>query len=273
MAQPPGHPFDASIALTPAGADRYAGATHPAYANMVGPFGGTTAAVMLQAALVHPQRLGEPIVQTVNYAAPIQDGAFEVEARALRTNRSTQHWSFVLTQGGEVAASGSAVFALRRPTWAACEAAAPAGMPPAEALPRFDPAGRPPWVRAYDMRFRPGPQPMHFDGQDLPDSLTEGWVRDDPPRPLDFAALTAICDSFFPRVMIRRRHPVPIGTVSMSTCFHADAAALASQGTRHVLGVARAMNIAGGYFDQRAEVWGSDGALLATSQQMVYFKG
>ena len=84
--------------------------------------------------------------------------------------------------------------------------------------------------------------------------------------------LTALCDSFFPRIMIRRRRPVPIGTVSLSTCFHADAAALAALGTQHVLGVARALNFHGGYFDQRAEVWSRDGALLASSQQMVYFK-
>jgi acyl-CoA thioesterase len=270
--QPPVHPFDLSVALTPAGPDHYHGATHPAYANMVGPFGGTTAAVMLQAALVHPQRLGEPIVQTVNYAAPIQDGAFEVQARPVRTNRSTQHWQLALTQDGQVMATGSAVFALRRPTFAACEATAPVDMPPPEALPRFEAAGRPPWVRAYDMRFRTGSQPMHFDGGELTHSLTEGWVRDEPPRPLDHASLTALCDSFFPRIMIRRRRPVPIGTVSLSTCFHAEAAALAALGTQHVLGVARALNFHGGYFDQRAEVWSRDGALLASSQQMVYFK-
>lgn len=270
--QPPVHPFDASVTLTPAGPDRYSGATHPAYANMVGPFGGTTAAVMLQAALVHPQRLGEPIVQTVNYAAPIRDGAFEVQAQPVRTNRSTQHWNLAITQGGEVVASGSAVFAQRRSTWAACEAAAPADMPPPENLPRFEPVGRPPWVRAYDMRFRPGLQPMTFDEAELPHSLTEGWVRDEPPRPLDHASLTALCDSFFPRIMIRRRRRVAIGTISMSTCFHADVQALAAQGAHHVLGVARALNFHGGYFDQRAEAWGRDGTLLATSQQMVYFK-
>jgi len=41
------HPFDAAIALAPAGTDAFSGATHPAYWNMVGPFGGLTAAVAL----------------------------------------------------------------------------------------------------------------------------------------------------------------------------------------------------------------------------------
>ena len=80
-------------------------------------------------------------------------------------------------------------------------------------------------------------------------------MRDEPPRPLDFASLASLCDSFFPRIFVRRREIVPIGTVSLTTYFHADAATLAAQGERHVLGSARALNFRYGYFDQSAEVW------------------
>ena len=45
------HPFDQAIALTPTAEGAYTGATSPAYANMVGPFGGVTAAVALNAVL------------------------------------------------------------------------------------------------------------------------------------------------------------------------------------------------------------------------------
>ena len=48
------------------------------------------------------------------------------------------------------------------------------------------------------------------------------WLRDDPPRPLDFASLTAMADVFFPRVWLRRATRVPVGTVSMTVYFHAD---------------------------------------------------
>ena len=97
-------------------------------------------------------------------------------------------------------------------------------------------------------------------------------MRDEPPRPLDFAALAAISDVFFPRIFIRRRRFTPIGTVSITTYFHADAAQLAQQGDRHLLGRARALNFHNGYFDQCAEVWSDAGWLLASTQQMVYFK-
>ena len=265
------HSFDTAIALTNLGADRFGGATSPAYANMVGPFGGTTGAVLLQSALQHPARLGHPIALTVNFASALADGEFEIEARAVRTNRSTQHWIMELHQNGEVAATATAVFAQRRETWSAPEAVAPE-VPPADALAPPNRAGRPPWVGCYDMRFVEGGLPDAFDGQERADSKTAFWVRDEPPRPLDFASLAALCDSFFPRIFIRRRRPTPIGTVSLTTYFHADEAMLAAQGERPVLGTARALNFRNGYFDQSAEVWNSERQLLASTHQIVYFR-
>jgi hypothetical protein len=77
---------------------------------------------------------------------------------------------------------------------------------------------------------------------------------------------------FFPRVMVRRRKLVPAGTVSITTYVHADAELLAAQSDRHVLGVARGLNFRNGYLDQSAEVWSDDGALLASSHQVVYYR-
>ena len=39
-----------------------------------------------------------------------------------------------------------------------------------------------------------------------------------------------------------------------------------------VLGVARTNVVRRGFFDQEAQIWSEAGALLATSQQMVWFK-
>lgn len=268
----PPHRFDAAIHLTAGDEHRFSGATSPDYANMVGPFGGTTSATLLNAALLHPQRQGDPIALTVNFAAPLADGGFDIEARPVRTNRSTQHWILQLMQQGLVVATATAVFALRRETWSAGEAVPPQDMPAAAGLARAPTTGRPAWVNNYDMRFAAGEMPSHFDGQQQPDSASRLWVRDEPPRPLDFASLAAICDSFFPRIFIRRRSLTPIGTVSLTTFFHADSALLARQSDRHLLGTARALNYRNGYFDQSAEVWSDDGQLLASTHQMVYYR-
>ena len=70
------HAFDEAVALTSTGENRYSGATSAAYANMVGPFGGITAAAVMRSVLQHPKLLGEPVSLTVNYAAALADGAF-----------------------------------------------------------------------------------------------------------------------------------------------------------------------------------------------------
>ena len=76
--------FDQAIALEANGHDQWLGRTSPAYANMVGPFGGITAAQALNAVLQHPQLLGEPVSLTVNFAAPLADGPFTARARPAR---------------------------------------------------------------------------------------------------------------------------------------------------------------------------------------------
>ena len=86
------HVFDKAIALTATGDGQYTGATSPAYANMVGPFGGITAAAALNAVMLHPSLLGEPLSLTVNFCAALADGPFAVSVQPVRTNRSTQHW-------------------------------------------------------------------------------------------------------------------------------------------------------------------------------------
>lgn len=266
------HDFDAAIALAPAGPDRFTGATHPGYANMVGPYGGITSATLLNAALSHPQRLGAPIALTVNFAGPVADGPFDISARARRTSRSTQHWSLELSQGGVVATTATAVFAERRPTWSAVEARPHTDLPPPDGLQTSRIPGRLAWTDRYDMRFIDGGFPDPLDGKPHPDSTSRVWLRDEPPRPLDFPALASLCDAFFPRVFSRRRVFAPASTVSLTTYFHADAALLAAQGTQHVLGVARGLAFRNGFHDQSAEIWGQNEQLLASTHQMVYFR-
>ncbi|MGE6494096.1 acyl-CoA thioesterase [Cupriavidus metallidurans] len=271
MTQAPLHPLDLALKLEPAGEHRYVGHTSQAYWNMIGPFGGATAAVMLQAALVHPERLGDPIALTVNFAGPIGEGDFEVEARPSRTNRSTQHWHLELRQNGEVTTTGSAVFAVRRQTWNSGEAVMPQ-VPAAESLPVMSGFAPVKWLGSYDIRAVRGAKPTTAPGTENPDSLSQFWIRDEPARTPDYASMAAWCDAFYPRIFLKRAGFVPAGTVSLTTYFHADAATLAAVGGSHVLGCAQARVFRQGFFDQSAEIWSASGELLATSHQIVYYK-
>ena len=129
------------------------------------------------------------------------------------------------------------------------------------------------WINRYEMRFVEGDFPAAWDGTDHGISRTRLWVRDDPPRPLDFASLAALSDVFFPRVWRRRASPVPIGTVSMTVYFHADAGAAAGHGHRLPArpgagaGVPQRLTST-----RRAQLWSEAGALLVTTHQIVYYK-
>jgi hypothetical protein len=59
----------------------------------------------------------------------------------------------------------------------------------------------------------------------------------------------------------------------LTTYFHADQEQLDALGSDYVLGTARTNQFSGGYFDQSAQLWTRGRALLATSHQIVYFKG
>jgi acyl-CoA thioesterase len=266
----PTHPFDVAIHVDAIDGDLRRGRTHPEWANMVGPFGGVTAAAMLHAIETHPDRIGEPLALTVNFAAPIADGEFDLSLRAARTNRTNQHWILELSQDGDVKTTATALFGIRRDIWGDTEARPP-GAPAPEQLSPGGPEEFLAWVRLYDMRFAEGPFPRS-DAQPSPSSTTTLWMRDVAQRRLDYSALAALCDVFYPRVFLRRGGFTPSGTISLTTYFHADQQQLDAVGGDYVLGTAHANRFSRGYFDQSAQLWTRDGVLLATTHQIVYFK-
>jgi acyl-CoA thioesterase len=266
----PIHPFGKAIQLDIIDENIRRGRTQPEWANMVGPFGGITAAILVRAVETHPDRIGEPLALTVNFAAPIADGDFDVSLRAARTNRSNQHWMLEISQAGDAKTTATVLFGTRRDTWGDTEVRAPDAPPPERVAP-----GKVPdfivWGRQYDMRFVEGPFPGEG-AQGSPIGTTTLWMRDAAQRQVDYPALAAMCDIFYPRVFLRRGGFSPAGTISLTNYFHADQQQLDSLGGDYVLGTARANRFSRGYFDQDAELWTRDGILLATSHQIVYFK-
>ena len=279
------HAFDQALQLRTLQQDpqggRYAGHTHPAWENMVGPYGGILAAIGVHGTQQHPAFLGQPLALTVNYAGPAAAGAWELQIRLARTNRSTQHWTFELGQreaegATHVVLTGTLMSGLRRPTWGGTDMPMP-DVPPPEALAAPDDPVNIGWRTRYELRRAGGglpPQWTHVETTSAPEaaSLDQMWLRDADARPMDFAALAAGCDIFYPRVWQRRGAHTPAGTVSMTVYFHADAQALQVVGNDFVLAQARAQEYRGGFFDQTAQLWARDGTMLATTHQLVYYK-
>lgn|SRR5699024_411482 len=263
------HPFDAAIYLTKEN-EKYIGKTSDAYKNMIGPFGGVTAASLLKAIIDHPERKGEPISLTVNFAAAIKDGKFSIQPRLRRSTRTTQHWYVELKQKGSVSITATAVLARRKDTWSETEARMPE-VPLAGELASIPVEGLPAWVGQYDMRIVKG-IPDLANPKIVEDSTTLQWIKDVPDRPLDVFSLTSICDAFFPRIFVKRNEMGLIGTVSLTVHFHADLKTIGENGERHILAKAWANKFYNRFFDQTGEVWSEEGELLATTNQMVYFR-
>lgn len=267
-----GHLFDAATRVS-AGDSRWTGQTSEDYWAFVGPFGGITAATMLRAVMEHPERAGDPLAVTVNYCAPVAAGAFDLDVRLIKANRSTQHWSVEMSQNDETVAFATAVFAVRRPSWSHRPTTMPQATP-------FDQTTSYPksslgmsWVRQYDFRFVEGEPALLSNPNGEPcGAMSKVWLSDSKPRPIDPTSLLSMSDAFFARIFHVRRELVPFGTVSLTTYFHIDAGSLAAEGITHVLAVADANVFNKSYGDQVGELWSPGGQLLATTQQIAYFK-
>jgi acyl-CoA thioesterase len=285
------HPLDQALVLE-AGEQpgHWRGSTHPFYRNMVGPYGGVTAAQMLQSVMLDERRIGDPMSLTLHYAAPVADGDFQIQTDVKRSNRSTQHWAIEMVQqqgdGTVVVMTGMLISALRRETWGLQEMAMPLVAQP-ETLERFHKPQAPDWVNSFDMRYVQGDLNVRGKAQDqaslnraierfglaeAKDSKSLLWFRDEPLRPLDFPGLASLCDIFFPRLLLRRPVWVPAGTISMTVYFHCSQPEIDAIGSDYLLGLAHGNRFHRGFFDQQAYLWSRQGALIASSQQMVYYK-
>jgi acyl-CoA thioesterase len=220
--------------------------------------------------MVHPQRVGEPVALTINFAAAVADGEFTIDARPARTNRSSQHWIVQMLQGGQAVTTATVMTAVRRETWGVVEAVMPQVPAPAD-LQREVVRGVA-WLQHYERRFIDGKVPRDWNGQDSGNSRSRFWIRDVPDRPLDYASLTAMADNFFPRLWLRRAAQVPLGTVTMTVYFHADSDVMRSTGSGYVLAQAQGQGFRHGYLDQTALLWNEAGELLASSNQLMYYK-
>ena len=176
----------------------------------------------------------------MNFCAPVAEGAFDLDVRLVKANRSSQHWCVEMTQGGgDVATLATAVFAERRPSWSHQQAKFPDAVPFEQA--RAFPNTPMTWTHQYDFRFVEGEPSFYGSPASSPlDALSKQWIGDHMPRKIDMLSLMSMSDAFFGRVFLARRELIPFGTVSITTYFHTASDELAAEDITHVLAVADA---------------------------------
>jgi hypothetical protein len=166
----------------------------------------------------------------------------------------------------------SVVCGRRTETWTHRPAVMP-DAPPADAVEPLFMGGRNGWPQRYAFRFIEGSPQFGVPPEEGPrGARTLCWLSDLPDRTLDFLSLAALSDAFIVRIIQVRGTLGPMGTITLTTYFHTDAATLAANGARPILGAADAKVFNRGFADQEASLWSQEGVLLATSVQASFYR-
>ena len=257
------------IALRPAAPGRWTTFAAPEWRNPGGGlWGGYALGLCVRALEAEPEASGEVLSMTLTYAAGLPSGELDVRTRRLCQGGSIGVWEVELRPQGveEVGVHGMITMARRPPTPPFAFAALPAAPSPDE-LPSPDhPAGPLHFgASAFERRTLDGFPPTPGG-----DSRSLAWVR---PRNgvWDKALLAMVTDNSAPRAMYALDR-VMTTTLSLTAYLHATAEEIAALGDDFILIECEGRVGGGGASDERSSYWSRDGRLLATSEQLAWYR-
>jgi acyl-CoA thioesterase len=258
--------FDQLVALEPTGRNAWTAHAHPACEANTGMFGGWTAAAMLRAALSCEGAEGTPAAMTATFVSRVEPGAIvAIRAQRLGGGKSLKSWRAEIASGaGELNATASIVTANRRDSDRFLEGAMPTATAPDE-IPLAHPPGN--FGATIDMRPVAGFPPFR-----RADTHSLAWVRVMSSGPLDWTRLVYLADATPPRVFYISDGPRPSSTITMSVYFYASDAELAAVGEDHILSEVSGVRAEGSISGLTMRLWSRQGALLATSEQLCWFR-
>lgn len=259
--------FDAAVQLRSERPHEWIGHADPRHEAIAGMFGGWTAALLLRAVLNDAIDQGGPSTLSVHFIKPIPPGSeVAIRTRNIGGSRSLSTWQAELDVAGSegAAAIGAVVLSKRRESHGFTDMVMPSAPPP-ETLPAFDPPGR--WGQCTLYRVGAGFPPFN-----QADTRSLCWVKDRSGRPLDHLQLAYHSDNFPPRSWYKRSESGPYSTMTMSVYFHADDREIAELGDDYVLLEAVGTRAKSSTVGARANIWSRGGVLLATTEQMGWFR-
>jgi acyl-CoA thioesterase len=257
--------LDRALTLRPAGQDRWLAHADPDHESLSAMFGGWTAATVLRAVVQSADEPAPPSAMTVNFLGAITPGDdVLVETHHLGGGRSINHWQADLRtiEGSVVLASALVVLAARRDTDAHCQLTMPEAPDP-ETLEEF---------------HSPGPQGQQTIIRPVSGEIASGdtsschWLREAAGRPLDHLQLAYFADQCAPRSFYWGQGLRPSATITMSVYFHATGTEIAAAGDDYVLLEACGTRGEQSTSGQQARLWSRQGDLLATTQQLCWYR-
>jgi acyl-coenzyme A thioesterase PaaI-like protein len=233
-------------------------------------WGGYAIGLCVRVLEAEPEAPGEALALTLTYAAGLRVGPLEITTRRLRQGGSVGFWAVEMSNAGSDDVGVHAVATLaRRPQTPAFafahmpEAPAPETLP---APPDWGGASQHYGASAFERRTLEGFPPQISDN-----SRSLAWVRSRR-GPLDKALLGMITDNSAPRVMYALGHGVMTTTLSLTAYLHASAEEIAEVGDDYILVECEGRVGGGGASDERSSYWRRDGKLLATSEQLAWYR-
>ncbi len=236
---------------------------------VTGPNGGLLAALLLRA--VEDQvrsRRPElwPRILTVQFLSGPLQGPVRIETAIDKDGRRVCFASAVMTQGDRVICQAKVTLAASMGDEFDLSDHVMLSVPPPADCSVLDPAdtygnARKRWQR----REVPAPPAGAMAG------TTAGWMRLEPPVPVDAAVLALMCDNLPPSLraniadpeLAERTHTT---TIEMTVYFRRPDPGLSP--TDECLVVLRSASVVDGLHQEEGEVWSADGRLLATSRQL-----
>lgn len=261
--------FDRETALIPLDDDNYTIEASEVYRNPTGmAFGGWDAAITAKAVKMHGECNSRLISQSTTFLAGIGPGEVSVSVRLIRSGSSTQFWRVELSQNNQVAIASDVVTSNRRETELSYQLDMPETAAPQDCVNLGDVNPMAPgWIETFDQKIAKG---RPFSINETPEALV--WIKETDDRPIDRVGLFSICDTPMPRTFFVSDEPRFGSTVSMSTYIYASDDDLAEAGADYLLLRVDGSIVRNSKTDSRVDLWSSKGTLLATSNQIGFFR-
>jgi acyl-CoA thioesterase len=258
------------IPLTPVARGRWATVAGEEWRNPGGGlWGGYAIGLCVRVMEAEPEALGEALSITLTYAAALPAGELEIRTRRLRQGGSIGVWEVEVHPAGSDQVGVHAIVTMaRRPQTPAFAFASMPEAPDPDTLPSpiYAAAAQHFGASALERRTLDS-----FPPKATGDSRTLAWVRSKR-GPLDKAILGMITDNSAPRAFYALGPTVMPTTLSLTVYLHATVEEVAEVGDDFILVECEGRVGAGGASDERSSYWRRDGKLLATSEQLCWYR-
>jgi acyl-coenzyme A thioesterase PaaI-like protein len=234
-----------------------------------GLWGGYAIGLCVRVLEAEPEAVGEALSLTLTYAAGLPAGDLDVRTRRIRQGGSVGVWEVEMSAAGsgQVSVHGIVTMA-RRPSTEAFAFAVMPEAPDPLSLPSPDMPGDAQHygASAFERRTLEG-----FPPKPGSSSRSLAWVRSRM-GPLDKALLGMVTDNSAPRAIYALGPNIRTTTLSLTAYLHASLAELAEVGDDFVLIECEGRVGGGGASDERSSYWSRSGKLLATSEQLAWYR-